>query len=92
MTLQRRLAKLETYREGRQAGPRVILHEIFWQNDNDTVQSIATLANVFTPSGWQMINRGGDEPEADFLSRAEAMSGDAVAKSASVSAERPRKH
>jgi len=75
MTLQKRLDKLEGKRQGQQAGPRVIVHDIVWRNDSGGVQSIGAFAKVLTVSGWQTIIRKEEELEAEFHLRAEAVAG-----------------
>jgi hypothetical protein len=92
MTLQKRLAKLEAKRQGQQNGPRVIITEVYWRDDQGNLQSIAHTANVLTGSGWQTITRETDEPEAEFQLRADAMAGDLEAGSAWTLAALRRKH
>ncbi len=92
MTLPKRLARLEAQRQGRHSGPRVILFNSVWRDDDGNLQSIAHIAHVLTASGWQTLERGNDEPEAHFQLRADAMTGDEQAESAWAVAAMRRKH
>ena len=92
MTLQKRLAKLEAQRHRQHGGPRVIMFNFCWRDDEGNLQSIAQTANVLTGSGWQTITRETDEPEAEFQLRADALTGDLEAGSAWMLAALRRKH
>ena len=82
MTLQKRLAKLATQRHRLPGGPRVIMFNFCWRDDEGNMQSIAQSANALTGSGWQTITRETDEPEAAFQLRADPLAGDLEAGSA----------
>lgn len=73
MTLRKRLGRLEAQRLGRTEGPRVMIFNVCWRDDVGHLQSIAKFAQVLTASGWQTMNRDDNEPEANFLLRAEAL-------------------
>jgi hypothetical protein len=77
MTLRRRLAKLEARREVTHTGPRIIIHEIVWRDDEGLLKSVAQIANVLTADGWQIVSRGDNESEPAFHTRVEAMSSSA---------------
>jgi hypothetical protein len=92
MTLRKRLAKLEAQREVTHTGPRVVMFNACWRDDEGNLQSIAQIAHVLTPSGWQTITRKEEEAEAVFHLRAEALAGDVGAGSAWAMAALKRKH
>ena len=73
MTLRKRLAKLEAKRDGRQLGPRIIITDVYWRDDEGNLQSIAQIAKVLTGSGWANLTRMDDEAEAEFQARADAL-------------------
>lgn len=92
MTLQKRLAKLEAQRHRQHGGPRVIMFNLGWRDDEGNLQSIAHTAIVLNGTGWQTITRETDEPEAAFRLRADAMAVDLEAGSAWTLAALRRKH
>lgn len=92
MTLHKRLTRLEAQRQGMQDGPRVIVFDACWRDDDGNLQSIAQMGYVLTGSGWESVTRKDDEPEAEFQLRAEMLSGDADAGSAWAMAALRRKH
>lgn len=77
MTLRKRLSKLEAQHKVLQTGPRVIITEVYWRDDQGKLQSIAKMVKVLTPVGWQIVNRGDNESEPAFRLRVEAMNSSA---------------
>ena len=92
MTLRKRLVKLEAQRAVTPTGPRVVMFNGCWRDDEGNLQRIGQSANVLTASGWQTITRKEEEPEAEFQLRAEALSGDTAARSVWAIAALKRKH
>ncbi|PJF08392.1 hypothetical protein [Pseudorhodobacter sp. MZDSW-24AT] len=92
MTLRTRLVKLEAKNAPTLEGPRVIMFNACWRDDDDNLQSIGQFAKVLTGAGWETITRATDEPDAEFRLRAETMAGDAQAGSAWAMAALRRKH
>lgn len=92
MTLQKRLAKLEARCHGLHQGPRVIMFNTCWRDDDGNLQRIAQVAKVLSGADWATITRKANEPEAEFHLRAKAMAADLETGSAWTLAVLRRKH
>lgn len=92
MTLSARLARLEARHPAKTEGPRILIFNVVWRDDDGDLMQAARYAQVLTASGWQTIHRHSDEPESEFNLRAEAMAGDSAASQDWVLARLRRKH